>query len=89
MWPRTWLPRPSTTHAPRRLRGERHHHVRIVFRFLDGQPVVAEVFDELRVFADAPELERGLRGAQARIEFARWKERLDAHRAIRRRGDFA
>jgi hypothetical protein len=61
----------------------------IVLRFLDGQPVVAQVFDQLRVFADAPEIERGLRGAQARIELAEGKERLDAHRAIRRRGDCA
>jgi len=62
-----------------RLRGECHHDVRLLFRFLDHQAVIAKTFNEHRVLANGMDIECGCRRAQAGINLADRQQDFGLH----------
>ena len=63
----------------RRLGGQRHDDEGIVLGLLDDHAVVADLFEEPGVRADAGEIERHLGRAQTGIDLAERQESFEQH----------
>ena len=64
----------------RRLRGQRHQDERVVLGLLDHHAVIADLLEQAGIAADAREIERYLRRAQARIDLAEREKGFEPHR---------